>query len=327
METFRCLIHKGLSANERDKFDFIPLAYLYRAVKDFSSAVDLVRFLLNEGGLDEAISSVFNPGFQKQRKTSLHRLIWAVSGVLPLVIGDLQAHFVQMPPNSSFASLVWEYVDPELLLPVLRHGRATSAVDFRAFLRGSVERSLHSFAKVYFSRSPHASRDNSMSHEGIDSRRKFKYWRLLARWIFSGISEEEMSKQGGGPWKSLTPLFTGLIECGWTVPTSARERSFTMLRMTETTYMWLEDGRLSGLDLREYGRRKLQLYTFDNWNHTWRWSLLALGNEASYPSGPQLVSFTYGPRPEQWRFEWDLAVEEYVGDFWKMMEKSAVARA
>ena len=89
METFRCLIHKGLSANERDKFSFIPLAYLYRAVKNFSSAMDLVRFLLNEGGLNKAISSVFDPGFRERRETSLYRLIWAVPGVLPLVIGDL----------------------------------------------------------------------------------------------------------------------------------------------------------------------------------------------------------------------------------------------
>lgn len=282
--------------------------------------MDLVRFLLNEGGLDEAIYSVFDPGYKERRETSLHRLIWAVPGLLPVIIGDLQADFVQMPPKSKFASLVWEYVDPELLLPVLRHGRVTCAADFRAFLHDSVESSLHSFAKVYFSRSPHVSRDNSKSDNEIDSEMKFKFWRSLARWIFSGISKEEMSKQGGAPWESLTPLFAGLIECGWAVPKSARERRFTLLRMTRTTHMWLEDVRLSGLDLVEYGRHELKLYTFDNWNHIWRWSVLAFGDEASYPSGPQLVSFTYGPRPEQWNFEWDLAVEEYVGDFWEMME-------
>lgn len=282
--------------------------------------MDLVRFLLNEGGLDEAIYSIFNPDYRERRETSLHRLIWAVPGLLPVIIGNLQADFVQMAPNSKFASLVWEYVDPELLLPVLRHGRATCAADFRAFLHCSIESSLHSFAKVYFSRSPHVSGDSSKSDDDIDRETKFKHWRSLALWIFAGISKEEMSKQGGAPWESLTPLFAGLIGCGWTVPKSARERRFTLLRITKTTHMWLEDVRLGGLDLLEYGQHELNLYTLDNWNHTWRWSVLALGHEAEYPSGPQLVSFTYGSRPTQWSFEWDLAVEEYIGDFWEMTD-------
>lgn len=289
-------------------------------MKDCNSAVDLVRFLLNEGGLDDVIYSVFDPGYLKRRETSLHRLIWAVPGLLPVIIGDLHADFIHMAPKSKFASLAWEYVDPELLLSVLRHGGATRASDFRAFLHSSVESSVHSFAKVYFSRSPHISRDNSKSDYDVDSKRQFRHWRSLARWIFSGISKEEMSKQGGAPWESLTPFFAGLTGSRWSVPKSARERRLTMLRMIQTTHMWLEDVRLSGLDLLEYGQHESNWYALYTRNHTWRWKFLSLGKEALPPSGPQLVSLSYGTQPEQWQFEWDLAVEEFAGDFWKMVD-------
>lgn len=282
--------------------------------------MDLIRFLLNEGGLDEAIYSVFDPEYLERRETSLHRLIWAVPGLLHVIIGDLQADFLHMPLNSKFASLIWDYVDPELLLPVLRNGRITRAADFRAFLHGSVGSSLHMFAKVYFSRSPQIRRDDSRSDECISSEMNFKHWRSLAQWIFSGISKEEMSKQGGAPWESLTPLFAGLTGSGWMVPESTRERRLTLLRMIETTRMWLEDVRLSGLNLSAYGRQELKLYKLNNRNQIWRWNILSLGEEAVYPSGPQLVSFKYDPQPEEWHFEWDLAVEEYVGDFWNMVD-------
>lgn len=316
-------MHMGLGANERDRFGYTPLAYLYRSTDDCSGAIDLFRLLASKGELEGFVDSIFDPDYRALlRETSLHRLIWTVPDLLPVITAEVHANFVQMPPTSKYSSLIWEYVDPELLLSVLHDDRVTTPATFRAHLHTSVERSLHTFAKVYFSRSPLIRRTSARSENDPDRERIFHRWRMLARWIFKDIPVQEISKQGDAPWESSSPLFAALTGCDWSVPETAKERRFLLRRLNRTTQMWLEDARLSGVNLSEYGRHELQLHTADNWNHTWRWSVLGLEEDAQYPSGPHLVSFSYGPRPEQWKFEWDLAVEEYVDDFWEMVSSS-----
>ncbi|KAK3396273.1 hypothetical protein B0T20DRAFT_417304 [Sordaria brevicollis] len=38
-----------------------------------------------------------------------------------------------------------------------------------------------------------------------------------------------------------------------------------------------------------------------------------------------LTGFTHGPRPEDWEIFWDPSVEDYVEDFWRMIENPPLA--
>jgi hypothetical protein len=38
----------------------------------------------------------------------------------------------------------------------------------------------------------------------------------------------------------------------------------------------------------------------------------------------RLIGFQYGPRPQNWSFEWDLEIEECAGDFWERVENPII---
>ncbi|KAF6842850.1 hypothetical protein CMUS01_02652 [Colletotrichum musicola] len=87
---------------------------------------------------------------------------------------------------------------------------------------------------------------------------------------------------------------------------------------------WLEVVQDSGIDLEEYGKHESDcLYT----NHVLRrvrWNIWEWDFERERPydsrSGPRLERIVFGPKPEDWKFVWDPAIEEYVEEFWDMVE-------
>jgi len=41
----------------------------------------------------------------------------------------------------------------------------------------------------------------------------------------------------------------------------------------------------------------------------------------TFPISFELISFTYGPRPEDWKFWFSEPSDPYAGDFWAMVEE------
>ncbi|KPM44816.1 hypothetical protein AK830_g1758 [Neonectria ditissima] len=84
-------------------------------------------------------------------------------------------------------------------------------------------------------------------------------------------------------------------------------------RVRRVVQMWLEDLMEAGVDLEVYG----QLEEIALKDQTYLGTDFILG--LSYIAGPYVVSFQYGPRPEDWKIGYDPCVEEYAGTFWKAL--------
>lgn len=94
--------------------------------------------------------------------------------------------------------------------------------------------------------------------------------------------------------------------------------------------MWLEDVRCAGVDLHEYGRQELSLFSQSSWKHRrvspepykcFDWKPEGWPNGENFDSGPYLATFTYGKDPEDWKLVWDFWVEEFAGEFFEMIEE------
>ena len=129
----------GLKLNESDNIGATPLYYLFRGSADPESVVALFLFLHSKDLLDDAVEELFIPSLKSRRESSLHRLIWAVPGLFQAVVGHLQPDFSSLPPASQFASLSWEYADPQVLLDIIRQDRSMSPERFRSSLHNAVE--------------------------------------------------------------------------------------------------------------------------------------------------------------------------------------------
>ncbi|WDK21606.1 Ankyrin repeat-containing protein [Colletotrichum graminicola] len=73
-----------------------------------------------------------------------------------------------------------------------------------------------------------------------------------------------------------------------------------------------------GVDLLSYGLKERQLYDEGSMHYRRRFFL-----RFSSPTAARLffVGFTYyGARPEQWRLWWTFEYEEYVEEFWNLVE-------
>lgn len=301
----------GLNANETDRFGATPLYYICRLADDPKTVVILYRFLLSKGTLNTVIDTLFLPGYRNTKKSSLHRHIWRIPSLFELVVDELVPDFYQSL-ESRFSGVIWQYVDPSVLLKILQHKSLLSSADFRKQLPESFESSLHNFSKVYF--------QNAALHAAIKCD-ALESWRVLARWIFSGIHVRDLCRTGEEIWEYNTPLICGLINCSWS---AARSSQHTRRQLSVALEIWLEDLQACGTDLEEYGRCELALFQDDAWLRDWRWSYLELGPECANAKGPQLESFSFGPQPGDWVFRWDDAVEEFVREFWELVDDTTL---
>lgn len=150
----------------------------------------------------------------------------------------------------------------------------------------------------------------------------FEDWRKLAQWLFGGMRGRDLVRQGNQPWEATTPLFSGLMDCGWAVPRSRREVRRAERRLETALMFWLEDLQSTGVDLARYGRREQK--TFEEGYALRRacWKILACGEE-----GPRLASIVFGPLPRDWKLGWNhlegnwcYLEEDVVGVFFEWAE-------
>ena len=323
---FQKLLEFGLSVQETDASGITPLYHLCRSEDDLGKALDIYRYLSSQDALEAVVQDVFLPEYRFSKQSSLYRFIWKNTELLDFIVTHFHPTFYQSSANYRFRSISWMYVDPKVLLKVLTHNDVVSPTLFLAQIHGSFQSSLHEFAKLFFQKCL-----ESLDTSGIlTNDHNFDHWREFVRWMFVGISSEDICRVRYEPWEHVTPLFAGLLDCDPTLPESPPELLYAHRRLSAVTKIWLEDILQAGVDLKTYGEREWSLYRQDYWLHTWRWNNLTLdhNNFTSNEEGPLLASFTYGPRPEDWTFQWDFAVEEFAGDFWKMLkgQKASSAR-
>ncbi|KAI1384189.1 uncharacterized protein F4822DRAFT_434129 [Hypoxylon trugodes] len=84
--------------------------------------------------------------------------------------------------------------------------------------------------------------------------------------------------------------------------------------------LWLRALQLGGIHLNRYGQREsdiiadtcaLRRVEVDEWSDTYMWSVYV---------SIYLISFKFGPEPEDWKFYFDESTDEFTGDFWRLIE-------
>ncbi|OQD67769.1 hypothetical protein PENPOL_c003G07857 [Penicillium polonicum] len=293
LETITYLIRSGLSIHETSTDGSSPLYYLCRNSAQASDVLNIYRLIESTDDLSDAAATFFLPRDSYYDKSTLHRFIWSVPGLFNLVTAE--SHLV--PLETRFTTIIWRYVNPKVLLDILVRENVVDAEIVRRQLHGAAASSLHEFAKVYFQHVPGG--PNSADPVGQRMGTVFEDWRKLAQWLFGGMRGRDLVRQGNQPWEATTPLFSGLMDCGWAVPRSRREVRRAERRLETALMFWLEDLQSTGVDLARYGRREQK--TFEEGYALRRacWKILACGEE-----GPRLASIEFGPLPRDWKLGW-----------------------
>ncbi|OHF02475.1 hypothetical protein CORC01_02170 [Colletotrichum orchidophilum] len=255
--------------------------------------------------LDDNLEDFFVPGETSDNLSAISSFIWRVPLVHQYATKSLAKTYHQLPLEARYAHLDWSQVDPQILLNDIQNVKGLQPADFCAILDSSWETSLENFAKRY----------SYVSSTRLDVSEQFP-WRKLARWILRGVSLERLSMKTFENWEGnhLTALFSALFLIKRSPRMCERDTS-------EFLSMWLEDVQSSGKDLAKYGSQEKEIFMGDKLLQDRRLDVLF---DYSFPkiswTGMRLVSFTYGPQPEDWKLVWGLEAEEYAGDFWYLVE-------
>lgn len=135
--------------------------------------------------------------------------------------------------------------------------------------------------------------------------------RALARWLLTGASGGETVQVMAGGMSSYILCMWGM--CGWIWRDEDYNMHITGRCFRTAVRMWLEDLMEAGVDLEAYGELEDEFLAVGAMETD-----LEFPDGSLYPAsmGPYIVWAEYGPRPEDWIFEYDPCVEEYAGEFW-----------
>ncbi|KAH7129108.1 hypothetical protein EDB81DRAFT_697193 [Dactylonectria macrodidyma] len=256
--------------------------------------VDLFRLLSEEDGLFDHLNNRVPKNLERVYMSTLKVLVWWFPEVLSFV-SDKFPQFHRRVPTSWFCAIVWELVDPHLVLEIAKKSALVEK-------RTSPFPHLDEFLRVYL--------DRYVSGPGSE----VEGYRALARWLFEGASPIEVA------WDS-SRLFGGSILCS--ALEIFRNRTFGIgvrkNKLLLAISAWLEDLALAGIDLEEYIRSEMATCRFETGVEI---DPQNRGPTRFTPSGPSLVLLNHGPSPQDWQFEWDPCLEVLVGEFWRCVEAS-----
>lgn len=77
-----------------------------------------------------------------------------------------------------------------------------------------------------------------------------------------------------------------------------------------------------GYDLLEFGQQEAAIWVSGDKTDRIVGDALNLGIGDQHDGFPYVKALHFGPEPEDWYFELDFYYEDYVGDFWKLLENS-----
>ena len=314
----------GLSASERFYYRASALTWLGAYYCRLLSAGNrshrsIFRNLLSRGCYDE-YDSVDNLGCWATYRSAISPYLQELDlfeSFIHRVVPDLY----DRPASERADWLVREAgsflfcVDPMVFAKIVSRDSSLSAERIRA-TQGGRHSFLHSLSLAY---------RQSMTHVIYrgEPDSKSKDWEDLMRRVAATVDSEDLHTQfreDGG--LLMTPMFflmKGCLPLDWSYffypkPTQSRCRG-TLLKILRR---WLNHLMLGGIDLEKFGRAELRLFRENSALKSYRWIFLFSVLEKK--TGPILVKFTYGPRPEDWTLEWDMQSEEFAEDFWEIVE-------
>ncbi|KAL3292678.1 Ankyrin repeat-containing domain protein [Colletotrichum asianum] len=343
LETFRALLSWGLNPTEKDDYGFPVVCEIGRMGKlSNATRTGFFKLMIDAGALDEEIDAMFSGTWKLSAYYAFPRHIWKYPGILQMMVGDRYEEYLQLPPQARFTYLSWGDVKPELLLKQLSMGAGISPAALRE-VEGFYDNTpvntnmagkcLQMFARSYFCSAPVRLWEGLESVISTDEDHHFRtfnafhYRRELARWYLDGISLQELTELRRVESGYLTPFLCG-ISCS-SFPVSfpwnssrlqrCRERRWMMQGMSRAMQFWLEDVQSAGIDLEEYGKRELAIYLKSSCTLRHRRGF-GMAGPTSTLHNMRLVSFEYGPRPEDWYLVWDPDAYEFAGEFWNLIE-------
>lgn len=234
-------------------------------------------------------------------------LFFGVSGYLVYVVESENLDFEQTVLTLIHSWSDWAWLNPAVMVDILtRSSRVVfAAIHKRALSSGT---SIHLFLLVYINE--YFVRDHYMDDY-------FGFWRKLVVQLFSHPSlKKALVDSPGG--KEYT--WTGQL-CAVALRFLREGSEYTIIRSAWDIYArtmnwaiqtFLEDLNEAGVDLETFGR------AFEA--HVNR-SDTAKGTTHLSNRRGTLIHLKYGARPEDWRFEWDIHVEDFAGKFWKFIEE------
>ncbi|KAF3811944.1 hypothetical protein GCG54_00003693 [Colletotrichum gloeosporioides] len=325
----RSLVDLGFEIEGSGLLDSIETTwYLRSLLRYIDDALEWFEFAAEFGLLENLSEKIFGPTRTRGLKFSVVcRYVWTIPGLLSLFVGERTAIHGEVSISELFRNIRWYQTDPRLFLELCHNKRVHSQFFRESVMKVSWMATIVDFAREYFSIAP--GRMVPHKHEYSDRRYNetdFEDWKDLAAWVLTDISMDELvwqPSENADPFASnpfLTGLYCGMEHLRGKYMSTSNMR-LNKRRLTKTMSSWLEDVQASGIDLAEYGRRQLEIHkashrNFDRWQ---KLSMLQPGDDSRL-YGPRLMSFTFGPRTQDWNLIWDLDVEGLTGDFWELIE-------
>lgn len=310
----KLLMRMGLSRHQPDQMADYPAIVAARLSRSSADLAEFFHMWLKDGlleptgenggaGIDNGHSPKCN------RLSVLHVVSWWYWRD-PAIIQMLEEKAIPGLNLSNtvpgFGDIWWTFMDPEATLQHIQHTGVTPAT-FRPQLDQSHDSSTVSLVSAYLS--------SLIFHtENVE---RVENWRKLIRWTFDGARPDEVSyfKVINGYEEDCTPLVIGLYR--QYMRSGQNGLPYNPHRFERAIVMWLEDLVAAGVDLQQYGEIEQSRYP--------GWAILEEYAVDFFPGYDALYWFTYGPRPEDWRFFWGSKVEEFAGEFWKLVEPRAIS--
>lgn len=313
----KAFLQMGLDLHEVDDYGCKPLTSAVRVSKLPSKALDslnmkdpLCYFIsqYDDDDLEELMSSAY-PTEDAQRWFSSPQ-----SYMLPAMFKQVGKRCPEAFATPQIYQYVnWSAVRPRMFLDIVLEDGIEPAT-LRSHLRRP-RGSIHEFTECYFERY-----SQNCSEEGLLWEKYLSDWRELTRWVFRGISIEELcaDKVPSFVHCGYTALSGALGDCADLLYDCATPRDIQAYRrrIEQALVMWAEDMELAGVDLLKYGRAEAKMLsrnsnrlatTFADW-------------DCAFDVGSYSFSLTYGKNPQDWKLHWDFWVEEFAGDFHEMVE-------
>jgi hypothetical protein len=303
----------------------LPLALTNYAHKGMLGMIDNYFFsaLASRGFFDSAELIYEIHEDKDPDKWAIDSLLWGFSLNLEVFTFLLRTvsptHYdrsikTRLRPFTSFSERPW---NPDAVLLLLHPGGSIRAKDLRDALQEGVS-ILHHFSFTYgrslvrFREFP----DYSLA------------WRRLIRKVIKFSDDLYVESVGyNEPYELMTPLFSfldGLCRkngVGWHYETWKLPKDYTKF-VESHVYYWLQDLRSCGVNLCRYGETELAIFRRSRgWQSLrWSWGSQICESVARF----RLIGFQYGPRPQDWSFDWDLEIEQCAGDFWEWVENPII---
>ncbi|KAF5511598.1 hypothetical protein CGCS363_v003594 [Colletotrichum siamense] len=246
---------------------------------------------------------------------------WKLPEVFSLFITERTNFLGEYSILGLFRSLWWKKTDPRFFLELCRNKNISPQFDREYVMKNTSGGNMVDFAQEYFALAPGRVAPSGIPY--LDSRydgTTFQDWKELAVWVLTDIPMDELVWQPSeiSQIPAASPFLEGLYSGTQDLhegDRSPRNMRLNKRRLNQTMCSWLEDAQASGIDLAEYGRRQLDIHNsgYESFDRRSNLGMIRSG-------GPRLISFMFGPRPQDWKLIWDPDVEEFAGDFWDFTE-------